>query len=101
MNIRKAFGIEQKKITVNGTEYTMQNMPFKQYYEMQERCQDKHGNLLATKFYPEIFDHVIIDPKVSWDDFDSIEELEDVIRAATSFLMRREKQGESETERQE
>lgn len=101
MNIRKAFGIEQKKITINGTEYTMQNMPFKQFYEMQERNRDANGNIIASKLYQEIFDHVIIAPKVTWDDFESTDEIEELMKAAFSFLTRREKQSAGEAEGQE
>ncbi|MGP1567980.1 MAG: hypothetical protein ACTTHM_04630 [Peptoanaerobacter stomatis] len=86
MNLQKMFGYEQKDIEVNGTVYTMQNMPFKQFYEMQERHKDKHGNLISSKVYDEIFQNVIISPKVSWENFKSVDEIEALMSATYTFL---------------
>ncbi len=91
MNIDKAFGIEQKKITVRGTQYTLQNVPLKEFYKMQERCRDAHANPLASELYDEIFKNVIVSPKVSWDNYDDVDEVEELMQEALRFLRRREK----------
>lgn len=86
MNIDAAFGREQTKIEHNGTEYLIQNVPLKVFYEMQERNRDKYANPLATGLYDEIFKNVIISPKVGWDNFDNAEELEGLMEKIFRFL---------------
>lgn len=54
MKIDEAFGFEQKKICVAGKEYTLQNIPLKAVYQMQERAKDKDGNMRPSIFYDEI-----------------------------------------------
>ncbi|AVM69053.1 hypothetical protein C3V36_07255 [Lachnospiraceae bacterium oral taxon 500] len=99
MKIDEAFGFEQKKICVAGKEYTLQNIPLKAVYQMQERAKDKDGNMRPSIFYDEIFDKIILSPKVSWDDFSDVEELEELMTEVYSFLTRNRKrkmEGESE-----
>ena len=86
MDIQKAFGFEQKEIEVNGQKYLLQNMPFQLFYQMQERCKDKNGNAIPSKMYDEIFKNVIISPKVTWDNFTKIEDIEDLMAATFQFL---------------
>lgn len=90
MERNENYGFEQKQVTVNGKEYTLQNIPLKLVYEMQERARDKNGNTKASILYDEIFKKVIVSPKnVSWDDFASADELEELMGEVMPFLMRR------------
>ena len=86
MNIQKAFGFEQKEIDVRGKKYTLQNMPYRAFYQLQDRCKDKNGVLMITPMYDAIFKDVIISPKVNWENFDDLEELEELMKEVTTFL---------------
>lgn len=86
MNIDKFFGMQQKKITVDGIEYTLQNIPLKIFYQLQERNKDEKGNVLVSNLYDYIFKNVIISPKVDWDNFESPERLESLMKEVFSFL---------------
>lgn len=86
MNIREVFNYEQKDIEVNGKTYKVQAMPFKLIYQMQERCRDKNGNILPSKLYDEIFEKVIISPKIGWDNFESLQEIEELMEKIMLFL---------------
>lgn len=86
MDIRKVFNYEQKEIEVHGKKYTLQNIPFKHLYQMQERCKDQNGNLLSSKMYDELFEKVIVSPKVTWDNFENIKEIEDLMTEVMRFL---------------
>ena len=100
MTINEAFGFEQKKVTVAGKEYTLQNIPLKAVYQMQERAKDKNGNMRPSVFYEEAFEKIILSPKVSWDDFNDAEELEELITEVYSFLTRNRKRTmENESEK--
>lgn len=97
MNIDKAFGIEQKKITIRGVEYTIQNMPLKEFYKMQERNRDAHGNPIASSLYDEAFANVIVSPKVTWENYDDIDEVEELMGEVFRFLRRRKDSKADET----
>ena len=104
MNLDRAFGIETKKVTVRGVEYTLQNMPFKEFYKMQERNRDAGGNQVPSGIYEEVFSNVVINPKVSWENFDDVDEIEELMVEAFRFLRRRESktpQGEGKEAGQE
>lgn len=101
MNIDKAFGIEQKKVTIRGTEYTLQNVPLKEFYKMQERNRDANGNPIASELYTEVFANVIVSPKVSWENYDDVEEVEELMREVFNFLRRRGDSKAAQGEREE
>lgn len=90
LNIDAAFAREQKKIQHCGTEYLVQNVPLKVFYEMQEKNRDQYANPLATGLYDEIFKNIIISPKVTWDNFDNPKELEGLMKKIFQFLSREE-----------
>ena len=92
MERNENYGCEQKRVTVNDKEYTLQNIPLRLVYEMQERAKDKNGNTRPSVLYDEIFKKVIVSPKVSWDDFESADELEELMGEVLPFLMRRKQQ---------
>lgn len=96
MEIKNAFGIEQEKRMILGKEYTLQNMPHKQYYMMQERCRDENGLALPSKMYDEIFANVVIEPRVTWDDFENVDDIEEFMKEVFSFLKRRKSKKETE-----
>ena len=58
-------GLMQKTVTIDGTEYTLQRIPFKFYLELNDRFMGRNGVLQQTPFSEELFKHVVISPKVS------------------------------------
>ena len=99
--IAQKLGIEQKELEINGKKYLVQKMPFKAYYQMLERCKDKDGNLLPSKFYEETMKTCIISPKTTWEDFESIEEIEEVMTELTNFLTSKSESGDRATQSEE
>lgn len=76
----------QKKVTVEGVEYTLQFPGHREATRIQDRIQTETGGVSNEKFTEELFEHVIVDPKVSWDYFDENEGFEEVIKEAATFL---------------
>jgi len=61
--------LTQKKVEINGIEYTLQRIPFKFYMELNDRCTGKNGILQQALFGEEILKHVVVSPKVTLDSF--------------------------------
>ncbi|MED3932966.1 hypothetical protein [Priestia megaterium] len=84
----------QKEVTIEGVTYTLQHPGQRGFTEIQDRCQMSEGRFSSKKFSEEIFKHVVVDPKVSWDYFDGNEEkgieakdgYNELIKAASNFL---------------
>ena len=74
-----------KKITVNGTEYTLQKMYPRPWLQLQTRIKNKYGIPIEEKLYDEIFKHVVVEPKVSLDDFTDFNEVEEIVAEAVRF----------------
>ena len=53
---------------------------------MQNRTQDKFGNPILEKLYEEILKHIVVEPKVTIDDFKT-KELEEVAAEAMRFQL--------------
>jgi len=84
--IAQKLGIEQKELEIKGKKYLVQKMPFKAYYQMADRCKDAHGNVMPSKFYDEVMKNCIISPKTSWENFESVAEIEEVMTEIATFL---------------
>jgi hypothetical protein len=76
--------MEQKKVKVNGVEYTLQKMPAREWIRLRKRC-TKNGNFDEEKFMDEILEHIVVDPKVKLDDFEEYADLEEVVAEAVNF----------------
>ncbi|MGG1483552.1 hypothetical protein ABEI56_05630 [Peribacillus castrilensis] len=77
---------KQKKITVEGIDYTLQHPGSEAWLEIQDRIQTGNGMVSNKQMAKEIFTHVIVEPKVNFAHFDENEGLEEVMNEATSFL---------------
>lgn len=77
--------MEQKTNTVNEIEYTYQKVSPREWLRMKGRCKNKHGQINDETFYTEILKHIVVNPKVTLDDFDDVKHLEDVVAAAVRF----------------
>lgn len=77
--------MEQKTVTINGTEYTLQMVMPREWLRMKDRSKNKHGQVVEENFYTEILKHIVVSPKVSLDDFTNMNELDEIVREAARF----------------
>jgi hypothetical protein len=64
-------GFGQKKISIDGVEYTLQKIPFRSYLEIEDRCSNRSGVLMKANYLTELFKHCVVSPKVTLDNFDN------------------------------
>lgn len=77
--------MEQKKVTIGDTEYTLQKVLPREWLRMRDRCKNRYGQPIEEKLYSEVLQHIVVDPKKKLDDFDNVRELEEVVTAAIRF----------------
>lgn len=77
----------QKKVTVNGMEFTLQSVSPRWYFDLNDRCRMTGGGSKKTAEYmDELFKNVVIEPKeVNTMGLDYFEEAED-IKTAESLI---------------
>lgn len=69
----------QVKKTINGVEYTAQFNGVSAAMEAIDGCYiDGSSNISSKKLADYVFEHVIVNPKVTIDDFDSVSEMNEV-----------------------
>lgn len=61
---------EQRTETINGTEYVFQFPGLRAANEISDRSKNQFGVVQQTKIQEELFNHVIVSPKVGWDYFE-------------------------------
>ncbi len=61
---------EQRKETINETEYTFQFPGVRAANEIADRAKNADGVLMQTKLQEELWKHVVVSPKVSFDYFE-------------------------------
>ncbi|KZM54909.1 hypothetical protein A3Q35_13195 [Aeribacillus pallidus] len=79
---------KQEKHTVAGVEYTFQFPGVKATIEMLDRCKNRFGNVVDSAYFEEIMEHVIVDPKVDWEYWETHDGLREVMALADNFLGR-------------
>jgi len=79
----------QKTITVGGKEYVIQKVPPREWTRMRDRSKDRNGNIVEERLIDEMFKHMVIDPKVSMDDFEDWAEVQDIFDAVAAFQLGR------------
>jgi len=83
---------KQTTVKVNGVEYTLQHPGARWYLQVIDRHTNAKGNLERTGYTEEILEHVVVNPKVSIEDFDDdLGSLMELVRKAESFLSARKK----------
>lgn len=75
---------EQKTVTVGDKEYVLQKLPTRKALEMKQRYMPNNV-FNELKCYDEILEHVVVNPKVTLDDFDDISELDTLGTEALNF----------------
>ena len=75
---------EQKTVRVGDKEYVLQKLPTRKALEMKQRYMPNNV-FNELKCYDEILEHVVVNPKVTLDDFDDISELDTLGTEALNF----------------
>ena len=73
-----------EKVKIKGKEYTFQKLSAREWIRLRKRC-TKNNNFDEEKFIDELLEHVVVDPKITMDDFEDYGELEEVVAEATNF----------------
>jgi len=76
----------QKTIEVEGIEYTLQHPGSRANAQIQDRTMTDKGIPSMEKTAEEIFKHVIVNPKVSFEHFDEHDGYDEVLEEAMKFL---------------
>jgi len=94
-------GFAQKKVTIDGVEYTMQKIPFRSYLEMEDRCTNRAGILQKVPYLSELFKHCVVSPKVTLESFDdNFGAASELAGEVENFLKSKSNQGTSQEEGQ-
>ena len=83
---------KEKKETIEGVEYTFKKLPPREWARLRDRTKNRFGNIIEENFMSEILEHIVIDPKVSLDDFEEWETAQTVCDAAVKFCLGRSAQ---------
>lgn len=78
---------KQKTFTTkNGKEFTFQHPGVRTVSKINDRVKNKHGVPSEEKMCDEMFTHVVVEPKVKIEDFDSYVEMMEVANKAYFFI---------------
>ncbi len=91
----------QEKVIIDGVEYTLQHPGAVWYLDMNDRCRGPHG-LKMLPYAKEVLEHVVIEPRLSVEDFDDdLAALEKLLSEVEKFLRRKKKQSNNKAKGQE
>lgn len=79
----------QKQVTVEGKEYTLQHPGVRAGVQLRDRSKDINGNMVEEKLYTELMNHVVVNPKVTWETVEEIgsKAFTELMKEASTFLM--------------
>lgn len=77
--------MEQKKVTVNEVEYTLQKLPIRNAMEVRQKWVKADGRVDDVVMCDECFKNIVVNPKVELDDFTNIEVAEELAMACIEF----------------
>ena len=80
---------QQKTVTVNGKDYTLQKITPREWARLRDRCKNRFGNVVEETFMTEILKYIVVDPKVTLDDFDEWADAQEVCNEAVRFQLGR------------
>ncbi|MEK4062199.1 MULTISPECIES: hypothetical protein [unclassified Paenibacillus] len=77
----------QKKVkTKSGKEYTLQHPGVRNVTKITDRIKNKFGIPSDEKIAEEMMQYVIVEPKTTWDDFESYSEMTELVGKAFAFI---------------
>ncbi|MEC2236113.1 hypothetical protein P9G78_15105 [Bacillus subtilis] len=78
---------KQKKVTIQGTEYTLQHPGTRRMVELQDEAVNINtGKPNTARLYELYMSEVVVNPKVSYDYFDEHRGFNELMREVQSFL---------------
>lgn len=78
---------KQKIVNIGGKEYVLQHPGVKWYLECTDRCKNRNGVMLTAKYTEEMLENVVVDPKVTLDDFeDDVAAVEQLLAEIEKFF---------------
>ncbi|MEK4026294.1 hypothetical protein ABZ756_13790 [Mammaliicoccus sciuri] len=77
--------MEQKTITINEKEFTLQKVFPVEWLKIRDRCKNKFGVPSEEKTYKEVLAHIVVSPKMKIEDFDDWGELDELVKEAVNF----------------
>lgn len=80
--------LKQKKVTVNDKEYTLQSLPIREAFRIRDQwlSGDTASGVDQLKMAELCLEHIVVNPKVTLDDFNSISEAEELIAECIDFV---------------
>jgi len=78
---------EEKKVTIRGVEYTLKKISPREWARLRDRCKNRFGVMLEEKFLSEILEYMVVNPRVTLDDFEDYETCQEVANAAVEFQL--------------
>lgn len=80
-------GFKQKKVTVNGVEYTLQKMPVREALRLRQRWGSKEtaSTIDDEKMADLCLENIVVSPKVKIENFDNVEDLAELIKECIDF----------------
>lgn len=88
---------KQITVTVGGKDYVLQHPGVRKAIEINDFSRTDSGRYISGKLYPELMNHVIVNPKTDWEyweEEDNFEFLDEVMAEATTFLNARKGRSE-------
>ncbi|MDY3947522.1 MAG: hypothetical protein SOZ40_06045 [Ezakiella sp.] len=76
---------KQKVVELRGREYTLQKIPVRRALQLRQAWADDKGGVDTIKMCELILKNVVVVPKLSIDDFDSVAELEELVAVAFNY----------------
>lgn len=77
---------KQKEVTLKtGKKFTLQHPGVRNVTKITDRIKNKHGIPSDEKLADEMLTHVVVEPKVKIDDFDSYMEMTELVSKAFAF----------------
>lgn len=78
---------QQKKVTTkSGKDYTLQHPGVRNVTKITDRVKNKHGIPSDERLAEEMLQHVIVEPKMRLDDFESYGEMTEIVGKAFAFI---------------
>ncbi|NJI50583.1 hypothetical protein [Bacillus subtilis] len=79
---------KQKKVTIQGTEYTLQHPGTRRMVELQDEAVNLNtGKPTSADLYDLYMKEVVVDPKVNYEYFDEHEGFMELMKEVQSFLI--------------
>lgn len=77
---------QKTETTKSGTVYTLQHPGVRNVTKITDRIKNKHGIPSDERLAEEMLQHVIVEPKMRLDDFESYMEMTEIVSKAFAFI---------------